>query len=194
MPLSIAGSNGDDRGMNCRTSLWLLLALAACAGKPAPRTPPVPIPPPHPPAPAFQVENGAVVLPVAVQFTTGRAVPTPASDEALRHVVAFLAAKPAITLLRVEAHTSGEADAVAEQTLSEGRAMAVCLRLVEMGADEARLLPVGFGSAKPRADGSTPAGRAQNARIEFHPAAMNGKPIGGLPVDGGGKVAGPAAK
>ena len=179
--------------MNRRTSPWLLLELAACAGKPAPRTPPLPVPPPHPPAPAFQVENGAVVLPLPVEFSAGRAVPTEASDEALRHVVAFLAAKPAITLLRVEAHTNG-ADAAAEQTLSEGRAMAVCLRLVEMGADEARLLPVGFGNTKPRADGSTPAGRAQNVRIEFRPAAMNGKPIGGMPVDGGGKVAGTAAK
>lgn len=179
--------------MNRRTSPWLLLALAACAGKPAPRTPPLPLRPPQPPAPAFQVENGAVVLPVAVEFIAGRAVPTAPSDAALRHVVAFLAAKPAITLLRVEAHTNGD-DAAAEQTLSEGRAMAVCLRLVEMGADESRLLPVGFGNTKPRADGSTPAGRAQNERIEFHPAAMNGKPIGGLPVDGGGKVAGPAAK
>lgn len=175
----------------------LLVAFAACSGSPALRgapAPPAPEPAPRPSAVEFKIENGRLSLPGPVEFVTGRSVPTAASDPALRHVVAFLAAKPAITLLRIEAHSDGSGEPAAEQTLTEGRALAVCLRLIELGASESRLLPVGFGGNKPIADGSTPAGRAQNGRIEFHPAEMNGKAIGGLPVDGGGRVAKPLAK
>ena len=33
-------------------------------------------------------------------------------------------------------------------------------------------------------------GRAQNRRVAFVNAALRGRPIGGMPIDGGGKVAG----
>ncbi|MBP6608828.1 MAG: carboxypeptidase regulatory-like domain-containing protein, partial [Deltaproteobacteria bacterium] len=35
-----------------------------------------------------------------------------------------------------------------------------------------------------------PDGRAQNRRVAFVNAALRGRPIGGMPIDGGGKVAG----
>ncbi len=139
--------------------------------------------------PTFTVEEGRLLVPGEVTFAAGQAAPTAESDAALQHVVAFLAAREAITLLRVEAHGDGSAGGDDEQRLTEARALAVVVRLIELGADEDRLLPVGFGATKPVADANTPAGRAQNRRIEFRPAAMRGKPIGNMPVDGGGRVA-----
>jgi OOP family OmpA-OmpF porin len=176
-----------------RTSLVAVSLFAACAGQPVVRHEPAP-PRVTPsaaverpaPAAAFQVEAGALVLPGPLLFTEGEAVPTAESDTALQHVVAFLTAKPDVTLLRIEVHTDG---ATAEdQAVSEARALAIAVRLQELGADEARLLPVGFGGTKPVSAPDTPAGRAQNRRIEFRPAELRGKPIGGMPVDGGGRV------
>lgn len=174
----------------------VLLVLTACSSAPEPKSrgPARPVPAPRPALtpdqpPSFTVEDGKLLVPGEVSFAAGQAAPTADSDAALRHVVAFLAAREAITLLRVEAHSDGTGDAEAEQKLTEARALAVVVRLIELGADEERLLPVGFGATKPIADPSTPAGRAQNRRIEFRPAAMRGKPIGNMPVDGGGRVA-----
>ncbi len=75
--------------------------------------------------------HSALVVPGAVSFVTGQAVPGPECDAALRHVVAFLADKPSITLLRVEVHTDEAGDA--EQALTEARALAVVVRLQELG-------------------------------------------------------------
>jgi len=169
-----------------KLALFAALSLGGCSGTPVPHPAPGSVPDPDA---AFVVEDGMLVLPGPVSFATGRAVPTEDSDLALRHVVRFLANKPAVTLLRIEVHTDGSSGAAREQALSEARALAVAVRLIEFGADADRLLPVGFGSTKPAADRTTPAGRAQNSRVEFHPAALRGKPIGGLPVDGGGVAA-----
>jgi OOP family OmpA-OmpF porin len=78
------------------------------------------------------------------------------------------------------------------QKLSEKRAAAVCQRLVQMGIDCQRLLPVGFGSTKPVADNNSPEGKSKNGRIAFVNTALRGKNIGGMPVDGGGVIAGNA--
>ena len=62
------------------------------------------------------------------------------------------------------------------------------------GIDCKRLIPVGFGETKPVAPNDTPDNKAQNRRTAFVNAALKGKPIGGMPVDGGGKVAGDPCK
>jgi len=138
----------------------------------------------------FTIENGRLMVPWEVEFEPGQATPNANSEKTLQHVAAFLAARPAITLLRIEAHCAGGGDAAAAQMLSEARALAVAVRLFELGVAEDRVLPVGFGNHKPVvAAGSGQAG-LRNERIEFRPAAMRGRAIGGLPVDGGGKIAG----
>jgi OOP family OmpA-OmpF porin len=48
---------------------------------------------------------------------------------------------------------------------------------------------VGFGGSKPVASNTTPEGRGQNRRVAFINAALRGRAIGGMPLDGGGKVA-----
>ena len=61
-----------------------------------------------------------------------------------------------------------------------------------MGVDCKRLVAVGFGNTKPVADNSTPDGKARNSRVSFFNAALRDRLIGGMPADGGGKVAGDA--
>jgi OOP family OmpA-OmpF porin len=138
----------------------------------------------------FKQVDGALELPGPVVFETGSATLSPVSDDVLRHVKDYLAAKPVISLLRIEGHTDGSGDVVEAQLLSEKRALAVARWLVAAGVKCSRLIPVGFGPHKPIAPDDTPDNKGRNRRIAFVNAALRGRAIGGMPVDGGGKVAG----
>lgn len=139
---------------------------------------------------SFQMENGAIKLPGPVLFETGKEKLRPESDAILEIVKGYLVAKPAITLLRIEGHTDSTGLAAANQLLSERRALSCARWLVAHGVSCKRVLPVGFGDSKPIAPNNTADGRAMNRRMSFVNASLKGKPIGGMPVDGGGKVAG----
>lgn len=138
----------------------------------------------------FELDGHRLKLPGPIVFATGKADVAADSDAALAHVRAYLAEKSAISTLRVEVHTDAQGDDGANQKLSQARALAVARKLVAMGVDCKRLLPVGFGETKPVAADDTPEGRAQNRRTDFVNAALRGRAIGGLPLDGGGVVAG----
>ncbi|HYH96734.1 OmpA family protein [Hyalangium sp.] len=140
--------------------------------------------------PSFKLEGHELVLPSPITFKSGTDTLTEESTPALEHVRAYLDAKSYISALRIEGHsdTPGEDS----QTLSEKRALAVALWLVAKGVDCRRLVPVGFGNSKPVADSSTPEGKAQNRRMSFVNAALRDRPIGGMPLDAGGKLAGDA--
>ena len=135
------------------------------------------------PAPTFQLSGNVLTLPSAVSFRPGTAELLPASEPALQHIHQYLEAKSYISHLRLEGHV---ADAATGQALSEKRAAAVAGWLVAHGVDCRRLLPVGFGSSKPVAAGAAEA----NTRLEVVNVALRGHLIGGLPADGGGKLAG----
>lgn len=147
-------------------------------------------PPAEAPAPrqAFTIDNGRLTLPAPVTFETGRDVLTADAAQVVDFIAAFLADKTYITTLRLEGHVAR--DTPDGQRLSERRALALARALVARGADCKRLLPVGFGDTKPVADSRTAEGRAANTRVEVAPAALRGHAIGGMPVDGGGLVAG----
>jgi OOP family OmpA-OmpF porin len=142
----------------------------------------------------FQLDGNKLVLPGPVAYETGSDRIRPESDATLDHVKKYLDAKSYITLMRVEVHTDSSGSAAANQALSEKRALAVARWLVGKGVDCKRLIPVGFGPSKPVAPNDTPDGRAQNRRTDFVNAELRGKPIGGMPTDGGGKVAGDPCK
>lgn len=173
--------------------------------QPAAMPPPPPAPPPAPPPPApakaprqrhsnFEFVNGALKLPGPVVFETGSDKLSPVSDTVLDVVEDYLAAKQDITLIRIEGHTDSDGKAADNQMLSEKRAMAVARWLVGHGVACGRVIPVGFGQTKPVVPNDTPDNKAQNRRVAFVNAALKGKPIGGAPVDGGGKVAGDPCK
>ena len=188
--------------MTHRLSILVLACLSlACTMAVVPRDTPPPEPPPaaepppaSEPAPvaaepapqpttapvAYRLDGNRLELPGPITFSGAQL--DPASDPALEHARGYMAAKDAITLLRIEGHAD-------DQALSERRALAVGRWLVAHGIDCKRLLAVGFGSTKPIADASTPEGKAQNTRIELHNAALRGRPIGGASLEGGGQVA-----
>lgn len=167
----------------------LLLAGRVDAQEPAREAPVYVVP-----AAPITLDGNRLVLPGPVSFATGAATLTPESDAALAAAAAWLVQKDYITTARVEGHVAGGGDAAASQRLSEERAMAVAKALVAKGVACGRLLPVGFGDTKPVAANDTAEGRAANTRVEIHNAALRGRPIGGMPVEGGGRVAGDPCK
>jgi OOP family OmpA-OmpF porin len=142
-------------------------------------------------AQTFKLDGHQLVLPAPITFRTGTAeLDEAASRDSLVLIKAYLTVKSYISKLRVEGHTDNGGESAANQKLSEKRALAVCQWLKAQGVDCKRLLAVGFGNTKPVAASSSPEGRAQNRRITVVNAELRGRAIGGLPVDGGGKVAG----
>lgn len=136
----------------------------------------------------FELVGNQLKLPAPVAFETNSGKLKPESDAVLEHVKAYLEARPYISLLRVEVHTDAMGDPRANQGLSEERAVAVVAALVKKGITCERLIGVAFGGNKPIAANDTLEGREMNRRTVFANAALKGRPIGGMPVDGGGKV------
>ncbi len=181
----------------------LLSAFVNLGCTPAAPDPAVPAPP-APPAPPvathaaerakatnFTLDHGALVLPAPIAFETDGTAPVAESEASLHFVVDYLEAKPDITLMRVEVHTDN--DGANNDELSEKRAMAVARWLVSHGVKCQRIAPVGFGATKPIAGSmthQTPEEKAQNRRVLFVNAALRGRSIGGMPIDGGGHIAG----
>ncbi len=186
---------------------FALVAAAACGSNQKPPEAPIaaapdqpleveapPEPPPPPaeeaPPPTVEFRGGQVTLSTPVVFEAGRATLAAESDGILGAVAEFLTGRDDLTLVRIEGHSDAQGAAQANQRMSEQRALAVAAWLVGHGVACQRLIPVGFGETKPVADNSTPEGKAQNRRMEFVPAALRGRAIGGMPADGGGQVAG----
>ncbi len=159
-----------------RRVTFLAWLAPLCAGSTPPKT--------------FELDGHRLKLPAAIEFETGGDAVRPSSAPALEHVAAYLAAKPSVSLVRVEVHSDNQGDDAANQALTDRRSLAVARELVARGADCKRLLPVGFGETKPVAPSDTAEGRAANRRVEVVNAALLGRAIGGMPVDGGGRVAG----
>jgi len=100
-----------------------------------------------------------------IEFATGSAVVTRASDNALTAIAR--AATHCQGVLRIEGHTDNVGRSEANDALSGRRAEAVRAALIARGIPEARLVAQGFGSSKPIADNTSIEGRARNRRIEI---------------------------
>lgn len=102
-----------------------------------------------------------------ILFDTGSATVKPESAGVLKAIAAVLTQHPDIHV-RVVGHTDAVGDDKANLELSARRAVAVSEVLqAEYQIDGARLETDGKGEAEPVADNQTPAGRAQNRRVEF---------------------------
>lgn len=142
----------------------------------------------------YELSGNELKVPGPVVFETGSDRIKPESEGVLAHVKGYLTDKSYISLLRIEVHTDNAGAPAANQALSERRALAVAKALIARGVECKRLIAVGFGAQKPVAGNGTPDGRAQNRRVTFANAALRGRAIGGMPVDGGGRVAGDVCK
>lgn len=149
-----------------------------------------PSPTPPPEGKRLSIENNELVLSAPITFEPGGTRIRKESLPALEEIAGYLVAKDYITTMRIEGHVAEGGEKEKAQALSEARALAVSRWLVKRGIDCTRLLAVGLGWNKPIADGSTPEGKAKNERITAVNAELRGRAIGGMPIEGQGKVAG----
>jgi OmpA-OmpF porin, OOP family len=138
----------------------------------------------------YKLDGNEIVLANPIGFKTGTTELLLESKTALVVIKNYLDAKSYVSQIRVEAHTDNTGDASKNQLLTQKRALVICNTLIELGVDCKRLIAVGFGGTKPIGDNSTKEGKAANRRANFFNVALRGRLIGGMPADGGGKVAG----
>ncbi len=142
----------------------------------------------------WRTEDGKVILSTPVQFKGEGSELTDDSKKSLAAIVNYLNEKDYITKLRIEGHFASDLHGSENMLISNQRAMAVAKHLVSKGVDCKRLIAVGFGDSMPIVAEDDENAYEQNTRIEFVNAELNKIAIGGMPIDGGGNVAGDACK
>ncbi|HEV8381265.1 MAG TPA: OmpA family protein [Gemmatimonadales bacterium] len=101
-----------------------------------------------------------------VTFETGRSALKPDSYTILDIVAASLVANPDIKI-EIGGHTDATGSAATNTRLSQARADAVRAYLASKGVALERMVAKGYGPSLPVAPNTTPAGRAQNRRVEL---------------------------
>lgn len=89
------------------------------------------------------------------------------SDALLDQIALALKDHPEVAHVIIVGHTDDTGEALFNRRLSRRRAISVKRALVARGVDEGRLSTVGRGESEPLAPNDTPAGRAENRRVEF---------------------------
>ena len=101
-----------------------------------------------------------------VTFETGRSALKPDSYTILDIVAASLVANPDIKI-EIGGHTDNTGASATNLRLSQARADAVRAYLASKGVGPERMVAKGYGASQPVAPNTTPAGRAQNRRVEL---------------------------
>ena len=101
-----------------------------------------------------------------VHFHTSSAVLKPESRPILQQIADIMKKHPNYHLT-IEGHTDSRGDEQMNQVLSENRAKSCFDYLVSQGIDPTRMSYAGYGETQPIATNGTPAGRAQNRRVDF---------------------------
>jgi outer membrane protein OmpA-like peptidoglycan-associated protein len=102
-----------------------------------------------------------------ILFATGKADLKPESTPVLKEIAGTLTKYPDLKIL-IEGHTDNVGQPASNLTLSDARAAAVKAALAtQYGIDGARITTKGLGDTKPAVPNATPAGKAQNRRVEI---------------------------
>ena len=111
------------------------------------------------------VQRTLVLL--GVSFETGSAALSPQSRGNLDRVAASLTAHPA-QRVEVAGYTDSQGNSITNLRLSQARAEAVRLYLIEKGVAPPQLTARGYGARGAIDTNATAAGRARNRRVELH--------------------------
>ena len=111
--------------------------------------------------------SGKLILLEKVYFDTNKATIKQRSFPVLQQVLSVLKSNPKMRI-RIEGHTDSRGSARSNRSLSQRRTNSVKSWLTERGIEASRLMPKGFGEARPIASNRTRRGRAKNRRVEFH--------------------------
>ena len=122
---------------------------------------------------ARPTDRGMVVTMGDLLFDTGSAHLNPGGLRVVDHLVEFMQAYPQ-RRVSIEGFTDSVGNFAANQDLSERRASAVRLALIDRGVDPARLVARGYGEDYPVASNTNPAGRQLNRRVEIVISDANG--------------------
>ncbi|MBX3248617.1 MAG: OmpA family protein [Myxococcales bacterium] len=115
-----------------------------------------------------RIQAGRLEILDKIFFATNRDTIQQRSFQLLDNVARVLNAHPEITHVRVEGHSDDTGSAERNLDLSQRRAEAVVRHLVQRGQVAAeRLSARGYGPSRPLTSNDTPAGRAENRRVEF---------------------------
>lgn len=102
-----------------------------------------------------------------ILFATGKADLQPESTPVLKEIAETLKKYADLKIL-IEGHTDNMGSPASNLALSDARAAAVKTALTtQHGVDGTRITTKGFGDTKPSVPNTTPAGRAQNRRVEI---------------------------
>jgi len=115
-----------------------------------------------------RLRPGELQLLRPVFFATRRDRILARSNAVLQAVADALRASPEIRRASIEGHTDNVGDDAQNAALSQRRADRVVAWLVRRRVEAGRLEAHGLGEARPIASNDTPAGRAQNRRVEIH--------------------------
>jgi outer membrane protein OmpA-like peptidoglycan-associated protein len=114
-----------------------------------------------------KVTNEKIEILEKVFFEKNRDAIKPESFDVLDQVAAVMNARRTISRVRIEGHTDAEGPDAKNLSLSRRRAEAVRAYLLRKGVDAGRLEAEGFGETVPIDTNDSPAGRANNRRVEF---------------------------
>lgn len=113
----------------------------------------------------LSVWNDGVLLNESIEFATGSAEVSAASEPRLKEIAAFLLEDGRV--IRVLGYTDNVGEPAANQKLSQDRAASVRITLIKFGVKGEQLVAVGMGQEMPIADNGSEEGRQKNRRIEF---------------------------
>jgi outer membrane protein OmpA-like peptidoglycan-associated protein len=102
-----------------------------------------------------------------VLFEIGKATLLAESQSLLDDVATVLVQHPEVKYVEVAGHTDSTGKAAKNRKLSQDRAEAVRLYLIDKSVAAERLTAKGYGPDKPIADNKTKEGRDKNRRVEF---------------------------
>ncbi len=112
------------------------------------------------------LEVGATFTLDRIYFELDKAVLLPTSYEQLDELVGILRAYPKLRI-RLQGHTDSQGSRAYNMDLSERRAQAVYVYLIENNIASNRIEYLGFGESQPIADNINAVGRQTNRRVEF---------------------------
>lgn len=115
---------------------------------------------------ACQGEVDRIIEARKISFRSGSAYVSPASNEILDALAAALKKCDGLTVA-VQGHTDDDGDRAVNQVMSQERADRIKAGLIDRGLSEKLITATGYGSTRPRVEGSDAAADAQNRRIEF---------------------------